>query len=451
MSRRVYIETYGCQMNLADTELLSGHLCRHGYQRTPHPEQADVILLNTCTVREHAEERILGRLSALARVKRNRPEVRIGVAGCMAQHYRERLLQRAPCLDFVVGPDAYRRLPELLSGDPFVDVRWDRGETYADLVPERESEVRAWIPVMRGCDRFCTFCIVPYVRGRERSVPMHAILEHVRAAAAEGCREVPFLGQTVTAYRDGTATLATLLRAASAVEGIARIRFTSSHPADMTQELIDAMAECPKVCPQLHLPVQSGSNRVLERMQRGYTVEEYLRLVERLRGAIPGLALSTDVIVGFPGEEERDFAATCALLRTVRFDSAFLFQYSPREGARSSRWPETVSAEEKGRRLREVIRIQEEISAEINRGLVGRATEVLVEGPARRPEGWLAGKNPQYKTVVFPGAGVSPGDLVSVQVLEATGHTLLGKLAVRRTCGRPATTPGSVAPPGDFV
>ncbi len=453
MSRRVYIETYGCQMNLADTELLSGHLCRHGYQRTGDPGEADVILLNTCAVREHAEERVLGRLSALARFKRRRPEVRIGVAGCMAQHHRERLLERAPCLDFVVGPDAYRRLPELLGGDAFIDVRLDRRETYADIPPERESGVRAWIPVMRGCDKFCSFCIVPYVRGRERSVPLQAVLEHVRAAAAEGCREVVFLGQTVNAYRDGTATLATLLRATSQVEGIARIRFTSSHPADMTQDLIDAMAECPQVCPQVHLPVQSGSDRVLERMQRGYTVARYLELVDRLRRAIPGVALSTDIMVGFPGEDERDFSATCELLRTVRFDSAFLFQYSPREGARSFRWPETVLPEEKARRLREVIRLQEEISAEINQSLVGQATEVLVEGPARRPEGWLAGKNPQYKTVVFRYPRGAPGDLISVRVTEATAHTLVG--VAEPATGRAGATGGAasrpVAPAGGFV
>jgi tRNA-2-methylthio-N6-dimethylallyladenosine synthase len=252
---------------------MRGHLVRSGYTAATDPAEADVILLNTCAIREHAEERIHGRLGALARYKVRRPHVQIGLAGCMAQHFRDRLLDRSPHLDFVVGPDAYRRLPSLLTGDPFVDVRLDREETYADLAPARTSGVRAWITIMRGCDKFCTFCIVPYVRGRERSVPAGAVLEQVRDAVAEGHREVVFLGQTVNAYRDGETDFGTLLRAADAVEGVARIRFTSPHPSDMRDSAIDAMATCPTVCPQLHLPVQSGSTAVLARMERGYTAE----------------------------------------------------------------------------------------------------------------------------------------------------------------------------------
>ncbi len=422
----VYIETYGCQMNVADTELMRGHLARSGYTATSEPADADVILLNTCAIREHAEERIFGRLGALARHKVRRPHVQIGLAGCMAQHFRDRLLDRTPHLDFVVGPDAYRRLPAMLSGDPFVDVRLDREETYADLAPEREAGVRAWITIMRGCDKFCTFCIVPYVRGRERSVPAEAVLAQVREVAAQGYREVVFLGQTVNAYRDGATDFGALLKAADRVDGIARLRFTSPHPSDMGESAIAAMATAEKVAPQLHLPVQSGSTAVLGRMERGYSTDEYLRLVERLRAAVPGLALSTDIIVGFPGETEADFEATLGLMRTVRFDSAFMFKYSRRDHTKAAKWDETVSDAAKAERLQAVIALQEEIAAQINAGLVGTDVEVLAEGPARRREGWLAGKTPHFKTVVFPANGAKPGELVRVRVTDSTAHTLIG-------------------------
>jgi tRNA-2-methylthio-N6-dimethylallyladenosine synthase len=425
----VYIETYGCQMNVADTELMRGHLARGGYTAATDPAAADVILLNTCAIREHAEERIFGRLGALARHKVGRPHVQIGLAGCMAQHVRDKLLDRLPQLDFVVGPDAYRRLPTLLGGEAFADVRLDREETYADIAPARDGGVRAWITVMRGCDKFCTFCIVPYVRGRERSLPAAAVLEQVRDVAAQGYREVVFLGQTVNAYRDGATDFGALLRAADAVDGISRIRFTSPHPSDMRAPVIAAMADCATVCPQLHLPVQSGADPVLARMARGYNVEEYLALVDRLRAAVPGLALSTDIIVGFPGETERDFEATLALMHAVRFDSAFMFKYSRRDHTRAGKWDETVSETEKGARLQAVIALQESIAAEINAGLVGDAVEVLVEGPARRRDGWLVGKTPHFKTAVLPAAGAAVGETVRVRVESATAHTLVGALA----------------------
>jgi len=425
----VYVETYGCQMNVADTELMLGHLAAHGYTRTEAAEAADVILLNTCAIREHAEARVLGRLGELARHKRRRPDVRLGVTGCMAQHLRERLAERAPWVDVLVGPDGYRRLPELLrggDGDPHVALRLDPSETYADLPVAREGGVRAWVTVMRGCDRFRTFCIVPYVRGRERSLPGRVLVAQVRALAAAGVREVVFLGQTVNAYHDGAWDFAELLRRAAEVPGILRIRFTSPHPSDMSPRVIEAMAECPPVAPQLHLPVQSGSDRVLDRMGREYTAAGYEDLVARLRARVPGLALSTDVIVGFPGEDEDDFASTEALVRRVRYDSAFLFKYSPREGTRAWKWGDTVPDDEKARRLQRLVALQESISAEINRRLVGAEVEVLVEGPARRTAGWMAGKSPQMKTVVFPGPA-EPGNLARVRIEAATSHTLTGR------------------------
>jgi tRNA-2-methylthio-N6-dimethylallyladenosine synthase len=423
----VYLETYGCQMNVADSELIVGTLRRAGYTRVEEPGSADVILINTCAIREHAEARVLGRVGDLARHKLRRPHVQIGLAGCMAQHLRDRLLDGTAALDFVVGPDGYRRLPALLGGDPFVDVRLDRDETYADLQPERERGVRAWITVMRGCDKFCTFCIVPYVRGRERSLPVNAVIDQVEAAAADGYREVVFLGQTVNAYRDGQSDFGALLRRANAVAGIERIRFTSPHPSDMSASVIEAMATCNKVCPQLHLPLQSGSAPVLERMERGYTPDAYLALVETLRAAIPDIALTTDIIVGFPGETDADFEATLSLMRTVRYDSAFMFKYSRREHTKAAKWDETVTEADKAARLQAVIATQEAISAEINATMVGRRVPVLVEGAARRREGWLAGKTPQFKTVVFPDCGAAAGEVVEVRIEHTTAHTLVGE------------------------
>jgi tRNA-2-methylthio-N6-dimethylallyladenosine synthase len=430
-TRKVYIETYGCQMNLADTELIVGLLKPLGYEPTQVAAQADVILLNTCAIREHAEERVLRRLGELVYHKTRRPGVLLGLTGCMAQHHRERLLDKAPFLDLVLGPDAYRNLPALLvqegKDEPLVSVRLDRDETYADITPARGEGVRAWVTVMRGCDKFCTFCIVPYVRGRERSVPLAALLAQVRELAAQGYKEVVYLGQTVNAYRDRDYDFADLLWRTAEVDGIERIRFTSPHPADMSERLIAAMATCPKVAPYLHLPLQAASNRVLEQMERGYTIEQYAALVERLRAAVPGIALSTDIIVGFPGEEESDFRATYDFMAEIRYDSAFMFKYSAREGTKAYKWGETLSEEEKGRRLQGIITLQEHISAEINRQTIGQTVEVLIEGPAKRQEGWLAGKSGQFKTVVFPSTGAQPGEVMPVRVVSATAHTLVGE------------------------
>jgi tRNA-2-methylthio-N6-dimethylallyladenosine synthase len=422
----VYLETYGCQMNIADSELISGILRRAGYGGAARPEDADVILLNTCAIREHAEERVLARLSDLKRLKNRRPGVRLGLLGCMAQHNRAHLIEKAPYLDLVAGPDSYRRLPEFLSlggFDPIVDVRLDRGETYAGVVSDHAQGPRAYATVMRGCDRFCAFCVVPYVRGRERSVAPQAVLRECAELAARGVKEVVLLGQTVNAYRHGAVDFGGLLRAIAGIEGIERIRFTSPHPCDMTPSVIDAMAAEPKVQPYLHLPVQSGSDRILSAMDRGYSVREYLDLVRRLRGAIPGLALSTDIIVGFHGEEEGDFAATMALMREVGFDAAFTFKYSLREHTRAFRLGDSVDEGEKARRLLAVIELQESLSTARNQAEVGQVREVLVEGPARRGAGMLCGKTPHFKTAVFA-AQASAGDTLPVRIVSATSHSL---------------------------
>ena len=442
MSVRVYVETYGCQMNLADSELVLGQLGRHGYAEARSPADADVILVNTCAIREHAEERVVGRLTQLLPYKLRDPGVRIGVLGCMAQHHRAALLERLPFLDLVLGPDEYRRLPAILDRqgfeDPTIEVRLGRDETYADIAPARREGVRAWVSVMRGCDKFCTFCVVPYVRGRERSLPLPLLLEQVRAAAGAGYREVVFLGQTVNAYRDRDLDFADLLRAAARIEGIARIRFTSPHPADMSGRIVEVMASEEKVCPQIHLPLQSASDEVLARMERGYTIGEYDALLWRLRASRPGIEFSTDVIVGFPGESEADFESTVAYLRHVGYDHAFLFAYSAREGTRAARWRETVSREDKQRRLQAVIEVQERIGAERSTRWRGRQVEVLVEGPARRGEGWLSGKTAHFKTTVFPSLRHVPGELVNVDVVDSTAHTLIGEAAEARAPGASA-------------
>ena len=372
----VFIETYGCQMNQADSELILGVLAGRGYRAVASPDEADVILLNTCAIREHAEERVAQRvrqfISARTRATRR---VRVGLAGCMAQHHRERLLETIPGLDFVVGPDSYRRLPELLDADaPVADVRLDREETYGDIASLRAEGVRAWLTIMRGCDRFCTFCVVPYVRGRERSLPAAILVEETRRLAAAGYREIVLLGQTVNAYRDAETDFADLLWRLAEIDGVERIRFTSPHPADMTERTIAVMRDCSKIAPYLHLPLQSASDRLLAAMDRGHTLEEYMGLVERVRSAIPDLALSTDIIVGYPGETEEEFEATSTVLEMVGYDHAYLFKYSRREGTRAYRLEETVSEAEKSRRLERLIAEQEIRSAAINRRSVGHTT-----------------------------------------------------------------------------
>jgi tRNA-2-methylthio-N6-dimethylallyladenosine synthase len=430
--KRVFLETYGCQMNVADSETMTGVLERAGMTLVARPEEADAILVNTCAIREHAELRVLGRLGEFAHLKALRPELVVGVAGCMAQHLRSRLLDRARVLDLVVGPDGYRHLPDLLrraAHEPVAEVRLDRDETYGDLEPRREPGVRAWITVQRGCDRFCTYCVVPYTRGRERSLPLETLVGQVREAVASGFREVVFLGQTVNSWHDGDHDFADLLHAAGGVDGLARIRFTSPHPADMSERVIAAIAGCPGVCPQVHLPLQSASDGVLEAMKRGYTLDEYRGVVARLRRAIPELGLSTDIIVGFPGESEEDFERTVAFMDEVRYDSAFLFKYSARPDTRAWRVAETVPEEEKGRRLARLIARQQVVSGELNDRWLGREVEVLVEGPARKGDRQLYGRTPQFKAVVFPDDGTPAGTLRRVRIVGSTPVTLFGVAA----------------------
>jgi len=355
----------------------------------------------------------------------------MGVLGCMAAHQRERLLDRAPFLDLIVGPDGYRELPALIAAeeDPHVEVRLDRDETYADLAPVHAPGPRAWLSVMRGCDRFCSFCVVPFTRGRERSLPPDAVIAQVEAAVAQGKREVVLLGQTVNAYRSQGVDFGGLLRLAARVDGIERIRFTSPHPSEVTGGMIEAMESEPKVMPYIHLPLQSASDAVLARMERGYTIADYRALLAQVRERIPGIAVSTDLIAGFPGESRDDFERTADFLDEAQYDFAYLFKYSPREGTKAHRLYEDLCDEEKQMRLEGLIARQESISLGLNRRFIGREVEVLVEGPARRSPTFASGKSREFKTTIFPACGASAGEIVRVRVESATSHTLTGTRA----------------------
>ncbi len=460
-TRTAYVETYGCQMNISDGELMEGILAAHGYGVVDSPEDADVILVNTCAIREHAEQRVLGRVGELNRLKQENPDLVIGVTGCMAQRLGEKLLDRAAHVDLVMGPDGYRKLPEALAaagatvssrgsgtrpgalpvlpqgavqsgtgqgGQRPAVLELEPHENYEGLEVRRTNRISAWVPVQRGCNYRCTYCIVPYVRGSEKNRDPDQVLAEVRGIAEEGIPEVTLLGQTVNSYVHGDWSFARLLREVARVDGIRRVRFTSPHPNDMTPELITVMAEEPAVCRQLHLPVQSGSDRVLKRMVRRYTVERYLEIVADLRSAIPDLALSTDVIVAFPGETEEEYEATLELMRTVRFDDAFLYRYSAREGTPATRLPEEdFLPDAVGQaRLERLIDVQRAIQAEINRGEVGRREEVLVEKPARS-EGDMLGRTERNKVVAFPGDASLVGRFVQVVLEDTTGATFMGR------------------------
>jgi len=421
---RFYIETFGCQMNKLDSEVLSGLLEGAGLSPSDSPEDADVVLVNTCSVREHAEQRVLERLRRLARWKRERPGRILGVVGCMAQRMGWELLTDVPHLDLVAGPDSYNKLPDVLERRdlPVVLVEQD-GELYEGVEPRREGGVRAWVAIMRGCDNFCSYCIVPYVRGRERSRPHRSVVAEVEELARESYKDVTLLGQNVNSYCDGEVDFAGLLRLVDRA-GVPRVRFLTSHPKDLSEEVLRAMAECPSLCEHLHLPIQSGSDRVLQLMRRSYTVERYIRIVEEARGLILDISITTDILVGFPGETEEDFERTLEVIRYVQFDDAYMYRYSPRPGTLAAQFPDDVPEEEKLRRLDEVIRLQREITWRVNERLVGSEVEVLIEAPAKR-DGML-GRTRTDKPVVVRGEGLKVGDFVKVRVTGTTGPTLLG-------------------------
>src|SRR5713226_10066660 len=422
--RRVYIETYGCQMNVSDSELMFGVLGREGYVRTEDPAEADVLLVNTCAVRDHAEQRVLGRMGELKRYKR--PGVVLGVVGCMAQRLGPKLLERVPQVDLVIGPDGYRGLPELIArardGERAAETTFRSWEHYEDVPPVRERQVSAFVTVQRGCDYRCTFCIVPMTRGPERSRKLADVVREVSGLAESGTSEVTLLGQTVNSYHDGDHDFADLLRAVGAVSGIGRLRFTSPYPTDFTPRVLAALAETPAVCEHVHLPVQSGSSRTLKRMLRRYDREAYLEVVASLRAAVPGISLSTDIIVGFPGETEADFQETLSLVELVGFDDAYTFKYSPREGTPATRLKEVVPDVVAGERLERLVGAVRALARRRNVALVGSTHEVLVEGRARRGE-LLQGRTRTNKVALIAGPDAWIGGYRDVRFTGTTGST----------------------------
>ncbi len=452
--KKAYIETYGCQMNISDTELMHGILAEGGYTTATGPEDADVILVNTCAIRDHAERRVIGRVGQLQQYRESRPGLVIGITGCMAQRMGSDLLDKAGGVDLVMGPDSYRTLPDVLSSlqpgsSPRASIAlpvlavdsapgrvsglavldFDPFENYEGVTPRRTSSVSAWVPVQRGCNYRCTYCIVPYVRGDEKNRDPLEILMEVRGLADAGVPEVVLLGQTVNSYAHGAWDFPRLLRAVARVDGIRRVRFTSPHPNDFTRDLVAVMAEEPNVCNQLHLPVQSGHDRTLRRMLRRYTVAEYEEKVGWAREAIPGIALSTDIIVAFPGETEQEYDATLELMSRIRFDDAFMYKYSLRDGTPATRLPKEqfVPEEVAQRRLERLIELQRAVQLEIYRAEVGGFVEVLVEKEARR--GGLQGRTEGNKIVVFEGDPSLIGSFAQVRLISTTGSTFAGIIA----------------------
>ena len=432
---RVYVETYGCQMNVSDSELMLGRLSAEGYTEASTPEEADVILLNTCAIRDHAEQRVLGRLGELKGVMKSTAIV--GVTGCMAQRLGPTLLERARHVSLVIGPDGYRALPALLerakTGERAIETSFDLEEHYEDFTPRRFDKVKAWIPVQRGCDYRCTYCIVPTTRGSERSRKLADVIREVETVASEGISEVVLLGQTVNSYHDGESGFAALLRAVGRVDGIRRLRFTSPHPNDFSDDVVQAMADVDAVCEHVHLPMQSGSSRVLRRMLRRYSREGYLDCVRRLRDAMPGLSLTTDIIVGFPGESDEDFEETLSAVEAVGFDDAYTFKFSPREGTPATRMPEseTVPDEVATERLARLIALARSNSRQRNLGLLGQRREVLVERIARRGE-LLQSRTRDFKTVLVPGPESMIGRYLTVELTGTTGSTFTGTPVTER-------------------
>ena len=433
MTLRYYIETYGCQMNVADSELMGGVLRRQGHERVECPAEADVLIVNTCAIRDHAEQRVIGRIGELNRHKLERPGVRLGVAGCVAKELGRELLERAAHVDFVVGPDSYRHLPEILDrvggGERVVYDRFNRSENYEDLEPFRLENFAAWITIMRGCDKFCSYCIVPFTRGREKCRSMASILEEVRAAVGGGAREVTLLGQNVNSYVDDKRDFPDLLEAVAGVPGLARIRFTTSHPWDFTQKLVDTIAAHDNIMNHVHLPVQSGSDRILQAMRREYSAAWYRERIAMLRESIPNCALSTDVIVGFPGETDADFQATYDLMAEIRYNSAYIFIYSPRPHTPAAkltegRVPHAVAVE----RLEALNGLQRTIGTAYLLEKVGTTQPVLVQGPARRGKRCLTGWTEHRETIVFPGGQAMIGKIVPVRVEGLSGITLHGRV-----------------------
>jgi len=431
--KKVYIETYGCQMNEYDTEIVKAILKKENYTFTGQPEDAEILFLNTCSVRENAHQKVQQRINVLKQLKKDNKSMVLGVLGCMAQNLKKDLLKEKVGVDLVAGPDSYKKLPSMMKhvlddGHKEFALSLSDFETYSDIFPEHTAGVNAWIAVMRGCDNFCTFCVVPNTRGRERSRAPQNVVEEAKKLAKQGFKQITLLGQNVNSYRYESYDFADLINFVSEVDGIERIRFTSPHPKDFPEKLIQVVAENPKACKHIHLPLQAGSDRILDLMSRTYTQKDFIDLALRMRETIPGLALTTDIIVGFPTETEQEFQQTLDVLREIEFDAAYMFKYSERKGTIASRkFPDDVSEQDKTSRITRLVDMQQNIALKRNLMHIGETFEVMVEGKGKKPK-QLLGRNDGNKTVAFPDNEMKDGELVNVKITEVTSNTLIGNI-----------------------
>ena len=433
MGKSYYLDTYGCQMNVADSELIAGMLKKQGYVISKSMDNADAIFVNTCAIRERAEQKVHSRLGLYSQIKQNRPGVIIGVLGCMAQHLKDEILETKPYVDIILGPDSYRKLPVLLDRNTentnnTVDTKLSRFEVYDNLFPSRQDGINAWVSIMRGCDKFCTFCVVPFTRGRERSRSMASIVNEVKKAIADGYVEITLLGQNVNSYQHDGRKFQHLLQAVAEIPGVQRLRYTSPHPQDMTNELIHVMNDYENICNAVHFPLQAGANRILTRRNRTYTKEHFIQRAQWIREFLPNCGLSTDIIVGFPGETEAEFQETLKVMSAVKFDSAFTFKYSLRTGTKAAEYSDHISETEKQTRLEEVIKLQKHHTLLRNKAIIGQVEKVLVEKVSKRSASHWAGRTDSNKWVIFPKQDTQIKDIVPVLITDAKGISLQGQL-----------------------
>ena len=432
-NKKFYIETLGCQMNVADSELVAAILHEEGLVRSNNPNNSDLIFINTCSIRERAEEKVHSHLGRWYKIKKNNPKVIIGVLGCMAQNLKQEILENRPYVDIILGPDSYRKLPKILKRSyknekNIVDTKLSRYEVYEGLFPKRNDGINAWISIMRGCDKFCTFCIVPFTRGRERSRSVNDIKKEAQNAVNIGYRELTLLGQNVNSYIDKENKFHDLLKIIAQIPGVDRIRYTSPHPQDITEELLKVMAHYNNICNYIHLPLQSGSDRILRRMHRSYSKKEFLNLVKKIKSLLPNVGISTDIIVGFPGESEEDFLETIDVMKKVKFDSAFNFKYSPRIGTKASEFEDQLPDKIKQKRLEKVINLQRKHSIHRNQQLIGSTQDVLVEKQSKMSSEHWAGRTDSNKWVIFKKEIARVNDIVKVLITDSKGISLKGKL-----------------------
>lgn len=430
--KKFALETYGCQMNVADSELVEGILTNLGLEKTADYDEADAIFLNTCAIRENAETKVHSKLGNLHKIKLNKPHLIIGVLGCMAQNLKDDLLKNKPYVDIILGPDSYRKIPDLINrhvkdNKSIVDTKLSRYEVYENLFPNRGDTFNAWVSIMRGCDKFCSFCIVPFTRGRERSRSVESIVEEVKKAVVQGFVEITLLGQNVNSYNFEGKSFSDLLLAVSDINGVKRIRYTSPHPQDINIELLEVMASRKNICNYVHFPMQSGSNEVLKRMNRTYTREHFYDMAMKIREIMPNCGLSTDIIVGFPGETDEQFRETLDLMEAIKFNSAFTFKYSPRPYTKAEQFSDQISEEIKKIRLDEMLILQRKHTLELNQKMIGTFQQVLIEKESKKSNLHWAGRTDSNEWVIIEKNNSNIKDIVPVEISNATGVILHGK------------------------